>query len=194
MKAQLIVCHPNADSFNHAIANRVEKALKAKGHEVIVHDLYLEKFNPVLPYAEITEDTQDPLVKNHIQDLVQSDILIIVHPNWWGKPPALLSGWIDRVLKFHIAYTFPKGEEGGEPVGLLKLKKAIIFNTANTTEDREREVFGDPLELIWRNCVFEFCGVPEVHRKVFAVVVDSTPEARNKWLDEAEQIIVDNVN
>ncbi len=194
MKIQIIVCHPNENSFNHAIANRVKKLLKSKGHDIIFHDLYEEKFNPVLPYEEITKNTNDPLVEKHIQDLVQSDIMIIVHPNWWGKPPALLSGWIDRVLKFHIAYTFPKGEEGGEPIGLLKLKKVIIFNTANTTESREKEVFGNPLELIWRNCVFEFCGVKNIIRKVFTVVVDSTLEERKKWLDEAEFIILDNID
>ena len=153
-----------------------------------------KKFNPVLPYEEITQNTTDSLVEKHIQDLVQSDILIIVHPNWWGKPPALLSGWIDRVLKFHIAYTFPKGEEGGEPIGLLKLKKVMIFNTANTTNDRETEVFGNPLDLIWRNCVFEFCGVQDITRKVFTVVADSNQEERNKWLNEAEQIVLDNMD
>ncbi len=23
--------------------------------------------------------------------------IVIVHPNWWGQPPAILKGWIDRV-------------------------------------------------------------------------------------------------
>lgn len=194
MKVQIIVCHPNDQSFNHAIANRVKEVFETNGDDVIFHDLYQEKFYPVLTYEEIEGDTNDPLVGRYIQDLIQSDVLIIVHPNWWGKPPALLSGWIDRVLKFHIAYTFPKGEEGGKPIGLLKLKKAIVFNTANTTNDREEEVFGNPLELIWRNCVFDFCGVQNVKRKVFTVVVDSTLEQRNKWLEEVELIIAEHTN
>ncbi|CAL2106412.1 NAD(P)H dehydrogenase (quinone) [Tenacibaculum sp. 190524A02b] len=194
MKVQLIVCHPNDKSFNHAIASRVQKVLLKNGHDVIFHDLYKEKFNPVLTYEEVLGETEDVLVKEYIQDLLQSDYLIIVHPNWWGKPPALLSGWIDRVLKFNIAYTFPKGGEGGVPVGLLKLQKVMIFNTANTAHDREEEVFGNPLDLIWKNCVFEFCGVEDTIRKIFAVVVDSTDEERKNWLIEVEKTVIENIN
>ncbi|WP_075341931.1 NAD(P)H-dependent oxidoreductase [Tenacibaculum agarivorans] len=194
MKIQIIVCHPNENSFNHAIANRVKEALIQNGHQIIFHDLYKEKFNPILTYEEITGNTNDPILEGYIDDLLQSDALIIVHPNWWGKPPALLSGWIDRVLKFNIAYTFPKGEEGGASIGLLKLQKVIVLNTANTTDDREREIFGNPLDLIWKNCVFEFCGIQNTIRKVFTVVVDSTLEERKKWLDEAELLVLNNVS
>lgn len=190
MKAQIIVCHPNTGSFNHAISSRVEKVLSSNGYQIIFHDLYKENFNPVLPYEEIIDTSFDPMVEEYIRDLNESDILIIIHPNWWGKPPALLSGWIDRILRLQVAYTFPKGGEGGKPVGLLQLKRVYIFNTANTSIEREREVFGDPLNLIWKNCVFDFCGVPDVVRMVFTVVVDSTLEQRNAWLDEVEQILI----
>ncbi|CAM1372774.1 NAD(P)H-dependent oxidoreductase [Tenacibaculum xiamenense] len=193
MKAQIIICHPNSGSFNHAIANQVEQVLIQKGYEIVFHDLYKEEFNPVLTYEEIMGNLEDSLVEKYIKDLTESDVLIIVHPNWWGKPPALLSGWIDRVMRLNAAYAFPKGGEGGAPIGLLKLKKVIIFNTANTTIDREREMFGNPLELIWKNCVFKFCGVQNVLRRVFTVVVDSTYEEREKWLKEVEQIVSDNV-
>lgn len=193
IKAQIIVCHPNVNSFNHAIAKRVEKTLQAKKYLVIYHDLYQEKFNPVISYEEIIHGVSDDLTKKYIEDLIESDVIIIIHPNWWGKPPALLSGWIDKVLQAESAYTFPKGQEGGKPIGLLKLKKAYIFNTANTTEERELEIFKNPLDLIWKNCIFEFCGVVEVVRKVFTVVVDSTTEKRLMWLDEVEQIIMDGV-
>lgn len=190
MKAQIIVCHPNINSFNHAIARSVEQTLIKKKYRVIFHDLYQEGFDPVLTHQEIINGTNDPLTRQYIRDLLESDILIIIHPNWWGKPPALLCGWIDKVLQSEIAYTFPKGGEGGKPIGLLKLKKVYIFNTANTTAERELEVFKNPLDLIWKNCVFEFCGVTDVVRKVFTVVVDSTPRQRQHWLDEIEQILV----
>lgn len=190
MKGQIIICHPNSNSFNHAIASRVKKVLLAKGYQLIFHDLYKEKFDPVLSYQEIIQDA-DPITEKYIQDLIESDIIIIIHPNWWGKPPALLSGWIDKVLRFQIAYTFPKGGEGGKPIGLLNLNKVYIFNTANTTIERECEFFRDPLDLIWKNCVFGFCGVPDVIRKVFTVVVDSTIEQRTKWLDEVEEIMME---
>ena len=114
---------------------------------------------------------------------------MVVHPNWWGQPPAVLKGWIDRVVRPGVAYRFLEGDGGeGIPVGLLKARSALIFNTANTPERRELAVFKDPLELLWRNCIFELCGVAEVFRKVFSVVVTSTDAERASWLAEAAAV------
>ena len=113
-----------------------------------------------------------------------------MHPNWWGQPPAILKGWLDRVVRPGVAYRFEAGDGGeGVPVGLLKAKAAIVFNTSNTMPEREMEVFGDPLELLWKKCVFEFCGVKDVRRKTFSVVISSTTEQRVKWLEQAKQIV-----
>lgn len=50
-------------------------------------------------------------------------------------------------------------------------------------------LFGDPLELIWKKCIFEFCGVPNFYRKMFRVVADSTLEQRQGWLEEVKGIM-----
>ena len=89
-----------------------------------------------------------------------------------------------------IAYRFVANDKGeGVPVGLLKAKSAIVFNTANTPEDREREIFGDPLESLWKKCVFDLCGVRNVHRRTFSVVITSTPQQRAAWLLEAGKTV-----
>ena len=75
------------------------------------------------------------------------------------------------------------------PVGLLKARAAIVFNTANTPENREREIFGDPLENLWKKCVFDLCGVRNVHRRTFSVVITSTPAQRAEWLLEAGETV-----
>ncbi|MFA5254836.1 MAG: flavodoxin family protein, partial [Methanoregula sp.] len=91
-----------------------------------------------------------------------------------------------RVIRPGLAYRFREGDNGdGIPEGLLAAKAALVFNTANTPLAREREVFGDPLERLWRDCIFSFCGVPFVHRRMFAVVVTSTAAERAGWLAEA---------
>ena len=105
-------------------------------------------------------------------------------------PPAILKGWIDRVLRMEIAYRFVTNDKGeGVPVGLLKAKTAIVFNTANTPDDRERAALGDPLELLWKKCVFDLCGVKKVQRRTFSVVVTSTPEQREQWLAEVRATV-----
>ncbi len=73
-------------------------------------------------------------------------------------------------------------------MGLLKAKAALVFNTSNTSAAREREVFGDPLETIWKNCLFGLCGVKRVYRKMFGVIVTSTPQRREEWLQEAREV------
>lgn len=190
MHILLIVCHPHLRSFTHAIAHQVKETLLSAGHSISVHDLYQEGFDPVLPYAEIVGESTNDLVNQHVNALTNADGLVIVHPNWWGKPPAMLAGWIDRVLRLNAAYSFPKGEEGGAPDGLLKLEAAIIFNTSNTTAQREKHVFGDPLENIWKNCVLQFCGVKQIIRQTFSVVVDSSLEERKVWLQQVQQTIL----
>lgn len=191
MRISIILAHPNPSSFNHAIANAAAKALQQSGHETVLHDLYAEQFDPNLPTAEFARDASLPSqIQRHCEEIAGADGIIIVHPNWWGMPPAILKGWIDRVLRPEVAYRFVANDKGeGVPLGLLKARAAIVFNTANTPADREVEAFGDPLEALWKRCVFALCGVRSVHRQTFAVVVTSTLAQRQAWLAEAEKIV-----
>jgi putative NADPH-quinone reductase len=192
MKISLILSHPNKGSFNHAIAHAVATTLTSNGHKVRYHDLYEEGFDPVLPASEIPKTADlHPLVRQHCGELAESGGLVIIHPNWWGQPPAILKGWIDRVIRPGVAYEFLEGDSGeGVPCGLLKVKTALVFNTSNTTEERESALFGDPLDTIWKNCIFGLCGVTDVHRKTFSVVVTSTEMKREAWLQNAREMAV----
>ncbi len=153
LKISLILAHPNPASFNHAIAQAALQTLQRLGHRVHYHDLYAEGFEPLLPSGEIDCDLHLPeSLRDHCLELSQADGIIIVHPNWWGQPPAILKGWIDRVLRPGVAYHFLEGDGGeGVPVGLLRAWAALVFNTSNTPRSRELTVFGDPLETIWKN-------------------------------------------
>lgn len=167
------------------------ETLKENGHSVLFHDLYQEKFNPVMPKAELASDqSEDPLVLRHQQEIREADGIIIIHPNWWGQPPAILKGWIDRILREEIAYTFPEGDNGGGlPIGLLKARTGLVFNTSNTPKKREEEVFGDPLERLWKGCIFDFCGVKVFDRIMFRVVADSSENDRKEWLLKVSEMV-----
>lgn len=191
LQISVILAHPDPGSFNHAIAASAAQELARLGHEVLFHDLYGEGFDPVLPAGEIPKDVLLPeAVRAHCHEIARSDGIVIIHPDWWGQPPAILKGWIDRVLRPGVAYEFLDGDAGeGIPVGLLNVRAAIVFNTSNTTAKREATVFGDPLETLWKSCIFDFCGVKRVYRKMFGVIVTSTPEDRRRWLDEVRATI-----
>lgn len=191
MKISVILGHPDKGSFNHAIAGEAVLALQDNGHNVIFHDLYEERFEPVLPHPEIPKGAfLDPVILQHCEEIASADGILIVHPNWWGQPPAILKGWVDRVIRPGVAYEFAEDDSGeGVPVGLLKAKAALVFNTSNTPRERELAAFGDPLETIWKNCVFDLCGVKNFYRKMFGVIVTSTPEQRRAWLAEVRYSI-----
>ncbi|TAL37242.1 MAG: flavodoxin family protein [Spirochaetes bacterium] len=191
MRVMVVLAHPSAESLNAAIAQRALQALTRGGHEIYFHDLCREGFDPLLQGREMRKDAHlTPSVDEHCAELRVSDGLIVVHPNWWGMPPAVLKGWIDRVIRPGVAYEFTDGDSGeGVPVGLLAGKTGLVFNTSDTPDARERGVFGDPLERIWKDCIFGFCGITDFHRKVFNVVVTSTPAQRAGWLDEVEATV-----
>jgi len=191
MKISVILAHPDPNSYNHAIARTVVEQLENNGHSVLFHDLYGENFDPLLPGKEIPNDASLPrIIRGHCQEINEADGIIIIHPNWWGQPPAILKGWIDRVIRPGIAYEFLEGDSGGGvPKGLLHARAAIVFNTSNTEPEREKRVFGDPLETIWKNCVFGLCGVPVFYRRTFGVMITSTKGQREQWLDEVKTVI-----
>lgn len=191
MQVSVILAHPTSQSFNHAVAQAAVAELKQNGHQVSFHDLYAEEFDPILPAGEIPKEASVPQeVEMHCQEISSADGIIIVHPNWWGQPPAILKGWVDRVIRPGIAYQFADGDQGeGVPIGLLKAKVACVFNTSNTTPEREARVFGDPLETLWKNCVFGLCGVKTSYRETFSVVVTSTIEQRQEWLAKVREVV-----
>jgi putative NADPH-quinone reductase len=94
------------------------------------------------------------------------------------------------VIRPGIAYGFLEGDSGeGIPKGLLRAGAAIVLNTANTEPEREKGVFGDPLETIWKNCILGLCGVKIFRRRTFGIVITSTEAQRGRWLDEVRAMI-----
>jgi putative NADPH-quinone reductase len=187
----LILAHPSPGSFNHALAQIVRDTCVAAKRRVVFHDLYAEEFDPLLPADEIPDDGPVPgAIRRHCEELRAADGIVVVHPNWWGQPPAILTGLVDRVFRPGVAYRFDDGDSGeGVPVGLLKARFALVLNTSNTPDAREQRAFGDPLESIWKRCIFDLCGVHKFHRRMFNVVVTSTPARRKAWLAETKELV-----
>jgi putative NADPH-quinone reductase len=185
--ALLVVANPSPRSFSHAMADAARSALT--GWTVAFHDLYAERFDPVQPAGE-DRTSSDALVEAHCRELQGADLIAVFHPNWWGQPPAILKGWIDRVFRPGVAYDYPPGAGAEAPlIGLLKARAALVFNTSNTPPARERDVFGDPLEGLWKRCIFGACGVGTVERRMYGPIATSTPAQRAGWLREVRHLV-----
>ncbi|PYC88289.1 NAD(P)H dehydrogenase [Streptomyces tateyamensis] len=184
------LAHPRPGSFNHALFEAVVDELRGRGCEVRAHDLCEEGFEPLLTAAETgtvaaARTATDRQLALHRAEVATLDGLVLIHPNWWGMPPAVLVGWVQRVLVPGVAYKL--GTADGEPAGLLRAGRALVLNTSDTPEAREHAEFGDPLERIWAACVLPYVGVHEVRRTVFRTVTDSSPEQRAAWLRQARE-------
>lgn len=187
MKVTLILGHQKPGSFNHAIADTIRQTLLELGHEVRFHDLYQDGFDPVLKAGEDKLDQADlPAdIQAYIEEVKESQGLIFVHPNWWGGPPAMLRGWIDRVFRQNSIYNFtPNG-----PVSYISDKVIQIFSTSNTPRDIEVNFYKDPIEHFWKVVVFGLLGSKSIERRNFEPIILSTPEQRAEWLIETAETV-----
>ncbi|WP_411105088.1 NAD(P)H-dependent oxidoreductase [Streptomyces sp. cmx-4-9] len=115
MRIAVYLAHPRAGSFNHAVFDAVVEELRGRGAEVVAHDLCAEGFPAVLTAdetgtVEAAEAAQDAQVAQHRAEVAAVDGMVFVHPNWWGMPPAVLTGWVQRVLVPGVAYKLGAAE------------------------------------------------------------------------------------
>ena len=185
MKVLVIYAHPNPKSFNHAVLESFTKGLAQGGHTFEVADLYSIKFNPSLKLEDFAQYTDEPMpsdVRDQQSKLVQADALAFIFPIWWHSCPAILKGWIERVLSRGFAYKFT--ETG--PVGLLKHKKALLINTTGGPEPKyQASGTGDMIKKLFQEILEHDCGIPSVEH-VFFHGLDLVDEAtRKKYLEQA---------
>jgi NAD(P)H dehydrogenase (quinone) len=113
----VLLAHPLADSYGRAIFDQVMSSLEVDGHDVRAHDLWHERFDPVLSAVEKRDHfaapekktANDALLATHVADLQWCEAIVFVYPSWWSAPPAIMKGWFDRVLMQGVAWTFPDG-------------------------------------------------------------------------------------
>ncbi|MEO1638089.1 MAG: NAD(P)H-dependent oxidoreductase [Pseudomonadota bacterium] len=137
MRVLVVYCHPREGSFNAAVRDTVLERLKAAGAEVRLHDLYREGFQPVLTTEEWTgyEDcpkNQEP-VADQVADVAWCDTLIFIYPTWWYGLPAMLKGWLDRVLLPDVAFIMPKVEDENIKPGLHHITRMGVFTTCGAS-------------------------------------------------------------
>lgn len=91
--------------------SEVTNALERAGHEVRLHDLYAENFDPVMSDQERRAyhdaGANEIPVKNYITNIQWCDTLVLVYPTWWYGLPAMLKGWLDRVWVPHVTFVMP---------------------------------------------------------------------------------------
>ena len=185
MNVFVVIGHQNPGSFCHAIAAAAVEELEAAGHSVVFHDLYAEKFDPILPDAEIPEGC--PARSGRRPALPGSGggrRLSGRASEPWAMPPAILKGWLDRVIRPGVTHRF--GPNGPIPV---PGSSGRCIHDVEYPAHVELDVYGDPLENLWKTCIFGMIGVADFYRRNFESIIMSTPDQRRAWLDEVRQIV-----
>ena len=103
----VVFCHPEADSFNGAVAAKYCAVVQECGQEAVLHDLYDMRFDPVLRTEERPGTRaffQSPHVAYELNQLAEAAVIVLVYPIWFGLPPAMLKGYVDRVLGSDFSY------------------------------------------------------------------------------------------
>lgn len=152
----IIYAHPYSGSFNHAILENVTAALKEENKEATVIDLYADGFSPALEAASLRlysrGETADPLVRNYIDILLQTDTLIMIYPIWWGMMPAIVKGFFDKVMLAGSAYQY--SDAGNLVPAKINIKRVLTI----TTSQGPKESFAPFFEKYLTESIFSAVG------------------------------------
>ena len=141
MKVLVVYAHPEPESTVGRMYRAVHEELLKSGHDVRVHDLYEERFVPVMSnYERKNHSTAlEPKLKlfpeltTYVQNLKWCEALVLVYPTWWSGQPAIMKGWVDRVFVNEVAWTLPDGKNRIRPL-LTNIRRLVVVTTHGSTK------------------------------------------------------------
>lgn len=171
MKHAVIIGHPRDRSFTKLMARTYIDAVHARGHETVVRDLYAMDFDPRLRADELPgRKDAAPLPEVLIERtfLKDADVFAFFYPIWFGSPPAMIKGYIERI--FGVGFGYESIKSGGTRP-LLGGRKMISFTStgsentwmvASGSWEAVRKIFNHRLETA--------CGLESIEHVNFGGV------------------------
>jgi NAD(P)H dehydrogenase (quinone) len=119
----------------------------------------------------------------------EADVLVIITQVFWMHFPAIVKGWMERVLTYGFAYKLNEKGWSGDPDGripLLKIKKAVIMHPTFFNEEVYREKgFKAAMEKTIDDWSLKYPGIEKVDHIYFHSILSVSPETRGKYLEIA---------
>lgn len=190
MKILLIQGHPNKESYNHALAAAYKKGALSSGaeiKEIIIGDL---KFNPNLEFGYRKRTELEPDLITAQEQMKWADHIVWVYPVWWGSIPALMKGFLDRVLLPGFAFKKREGSVWWDK--FLTGKTSRIISTMDQPTWFYRWINGRPSHIAMKKLTMNFIGIKKVRITSIGPLRLSKEEFRNKWLRKVEKLGVAN--
>lgn len=185
MNALIIFAHPNNASFNAALLEQMKDLLQARHWQVNVSNLYEENFEARLGLQELADSFEGKInteVKLQQNLVATADLLVFIHPVWWYGPPAIMKGWLDRVLTHDFAFEF---DESKGIKGLLAEKKALVIETAASPQIALNKL--DYHSMLPASMAF--CGITDCQVKTLYEVGSASDEVRGEYLQSLEELL-----
>lgn len=182
----IIVGHAQRNTFCEALAEAYMHGAATAGHQARLYVLSRMTFDPILHegFSKVQPLEQD---LQAAQDAIGwADHIVIVFPLWLGTLPALLKGFLERVLQPGFAFRSDTSMTGFKP--LLSGKSARVIITMGTPAFVYRWYFGaHALKMLKRN-ILNFVGIRPVRHTLFGMIGASTEEKRLRWLSQVRQL------
>lgn len=185
MNHLIVYAHPNPASLSHALLETLQAAYEAQGHTVRVRDLYALGFDPVLKGRDFEAmQAGAPLadVATEQGHITWADAVTVIYPVWWTGLPAILKGWVDRVLTH--GYAFRYDAQGVQ--GLLKGKKAFLVSCHGTPAEYYAEMQA-AMKQTSDTGIFAFCGFEVTEHLFFGAVPMVDDATRKGYLAQARE-------
>ena len=190
MRVAIVFNHPYEGSFCNAILESVKRGLDRAGHEIDVIHLDQDKFNPVMTAEDLlafrNKKSIDSKALEYIQRIKAADHLVFIFPIWWELMPALMKGFIDKVIFPGETYDYTSSGYG--MVTLLDhLKSVTVITTMNTPAIMYKLTYGDAIKKALIRGTLKKSGIKNVKWLSLNMVKASSNEKRGKWLEKIEK-------
>lgn len=182
----MIAAHAPTGCYGAALAEAYVGHARYFGHQVRVLNLNMLQFDPVLHGGYRSVQPLEPDLEMAQEALRWAEHLTFIYPIWWGSVPAVLKGFLDRVLQPGFAFKYRAGNHF--PEKLLKGRSAHIVATMDTPPWYFRWFYLAPgLRQLKKNTL-EFCGVQPVRTLALGPVLGSSSPRRARWLEKVRDL------
>jgi len=190
MRVLLVLAHPNNDSFNHVVAERAVTALTRAGHEAQLLDLYALNVRAAMSAQEriayhSDQPVLDPLIAEHVALVRRAEALVFIYPTWWSSLPAILKGWLERVMVPGVAFVFD--DAGKVRPGLTHVRRIVGISTYGSPRRYVKAINDNGRRTLTR-ALRMICGLRARCRWLALYAIDTaTPAERTAFLQRVER-------
>lgn len=187
MKKILIINgHPDKESYNFAMAEAYKNGALASGAEVKQINIRELDFNPNLQFGYRMRTELEPDLLDSQEKLKWADHMVWLYPIWWGSVPALMKGFLDRVLL--PGFAFEKRENSLWWDKLLGGKTARIICTMDQPAWYYKWFNGSPSHTAMKKLTLNFIGINKVRIISIGPIRLSKAKYRTDWLKKIEKL------